>query len=85
MNHPTCEGCENLRVEPAGKGHVFFICSLGKSEWSSRPVFDYVPESVIAPTVPIPAWCRLGKGICFSAEALKKRNVTAGSYAEKGT
>ena len=58
----TCHGCEYMCKENAGRGHVFFICGLGKFERASRPVFDYQPESVTEPAAPVPAWCKLGRG-----------------------
>lgn len=56
----TCAGCEFMTEEDAGRGKKFFICTLGKYDWSKRPVFDYVHNSVKEPTAAIPGWCKRG-------------------------
>lgn len=58
----SCRGCVHMVTEDAGKQHLFYICTLGKFEECSRPVFDYLPAFLNGPMVPIPAWCKLGKG-----------------------
>ncbi len=71
----TCAGCEHLRNKPAGKKNgierKFFICVLGRSNgnlnWASRPVFEFAYADQRSPSVPIPAWCGLGKGKRYDA------------------
>ena len=53
----SCEGCEHVSVEPAGKGYVFVICGLGKFD-RERAAVDVVPEEFGRTSVPVPAWCK---------------------------
>lgn len=58
----TCEGCPYLGVEYAGRGHDFLLCNMGKYDYP-KGVFECAPaEQAGRPSVPIPAWCKLGKG-----------------------
>lgn len=58
----TCEGCPNLFVEDACRGYLFFGCSLGKFDYP-KGIFEHARADLQnKPSVPIPAWCKLGKG-----------------------
>lgn len=62
MQYETCARCEYLRTEGDCKGGLFFLCTLGKFNYP-RGIFEHQnTDTVTEPSVPIPAWCKLGKG-----------------------
>lgn len=61
MEYRTCNGCEHILRENAGKGNEFLICNLGKFDRACRPVMERVKKGREA-TTPIPVWCKLGLG-----------------------
>lgn len=58
----TCKGCDALVQEDAGRGCVFFICTLGKFDRAGRPVIEHARIEQDRPGVPAPAWCKKGNG-----------------------
>lgn len=58
----TCNGCDALVMEDAGKGYVFFICTLGKFDRAGRPVIEHAKIGQDRPGVQVPAWCKKGIG-----------------------
>ena len=64
----TCKGCDALVREGAGKGCVFFICTLGKFERAGRPVIEHAKIGQDRPGVPVPAWCKKGNGYMIKTE-----------------
>ena len=79
--YQTCDGCEHLCTEDAGKkdgkAYTFFLCRLGKFERCTRPVLDYVPTSYGKLTVPIPAWCKKGIGYVLGADGRMRQKGEA--------
>ena len=60
----SCEGCEHMQREDAGRGFDFCICELGKYEKIPRPVVERVPKGY-DPSGPIPSWCKMGRGVRY--------------------
>lgn len=54
----TCKGCDALVMEDAGRGCVFFICTMGKFDRAGRPVIEHARLGQDRPGVPVPAWCK---------------------------
>lgn len=64
----TCKGCDALAREEAGRGCVFFICTLGKFDRAGRPVIEHARIEQDRPGVPVPAWCKKGNGCMIKKE-----------------
>ena len=64
----TCKGCDALAREEAGRGYVFFICTLGKFDRAGRPVIEHARIEQDRPVVPVPAWCKKGNGYMIKME-----------------
>ena len=64
----TCKGCDALVMEDAGRGCVFFICTLGKFDRAGRPVIEHAKIGQDRPGVPVPAWCKKGNGCMIKTE-----------------
>ena len=64
----TCKGCDALVMEDAGRGCVFFICTLGKFDRAGRPVIEHARIGQDRPCVPVPAWCKKGNGCMIKME-----------------
>lgn len=62
MQYETCARCEYLSTEGDCRGGLFFLCSLGKFDYPKGIIENAKPDTVTEPSVPIPAWCKLGKG-----------------------
>lgn len=57
----TCRGCNDLMVEDAGKGRVFYICGRCNFGSSSKRVLASLPKGAIFEENR-PAWCEKGGG-----------------------
>ena len=64
----TCKGCDALVMEDAGRGCVFFICTMGKFDRAGRPVIEHAKIGQDRPGVPVPAWCKKGNGCMIKKE-----------------
>ena len=64
----TCKGCDALVMEDAGRGCVFFICTLGKFDRACRPVIEHAKIGQDRPCVQVPAWCKKGNGYMIKTE-----------------
>lgn len=62
MRAETCARCEYVRTEGDCRGGLFFLCSLGKFDYPKGIIEQAQRDTIIEPSVPIPAWCKLGKG-----------------------
>lgn len=62
MQAETCACCEYVRTEGDCRGGLLFLCSLGKFDYPRGIIEQAQRDTIIAPSVPIPAWCKLGKG-----------------------
>lgn len=57
----TCRGCEELMLEDAGMGRVFYICRNCNFGRSTKRVIASLPKNAIFED-PRPAWCVKGGG-----------------------
>ena len=62
MRAETCARCEYLVTEEDCRGGLLFLCSLGKFDYPKGIIEQVQRDTTIVPSVPIPAWCKLGKG-----------------------
>jgi hypothetical protein len=62
MQAETCARCEHRRTEGDCRGGLLFLCSLGKFDYPKGIIEQANPDTTTEPSVPIPAWCKLGKG-----------------------
>ena len=79
--YQTCDGCEYLRTEEAGKkdgkAYTFFICNLGKFERCPRSTIEHVLTEQERLSVPIPAWCKRGLGYVLDSDGCLRRKGEA--------
>ena len=57
----TCRGCDDLMVEDAGKGRIFYICGKCNFGRSNKRVVASLPKGAIFEENR-PAWCEKGGG-----------------------